>query len=270
MKKLVAWAIVLTMVCFTMCGCGSSNNGDVNNDKSNNGDVNNDKSNNGDNNDKKEQFSVRNGIMFGMTKDEVIEIDTNNDSGKYENEKDIDGNIKNNQIYYMPKSVAGIDNGQVNYNFDNGGKLNKIEYYWRSKWLPNDSDSKLKSIGDEYNEHFSTINDVMKSKYKTVGRIDGNTLTGINIDRINEEVKFPNDDVEIVGYNQYLANDGDNYVVIICECYKWTDYNPFSSTKLLAGIDYYLRIKYIPISQNELDNIEKASKAKEEQRNTDL
>ena len=23
MKKLVVWAIVLTMVCFTMCGCGS-------------------------------------------------------------------------------------------------------------------------------------------------------------------------------------------------------------------------------------------------------
>lgn len=198
-----------------------------------------------------ERFNVRNGIIFGMSKDEVIQIEESNDSGKY-NER------KGNSIWYTPKLLAGIESGILMYDFIDD-KLDAIQYYWDDF---SDYDYNLGFNADRIEEYYNSLNGVLESKYEKVGHIDGKgNVSYLDIEKVVERTSINSRYTEIMAFDEYLAKDGDNYVVIFIE------YSRFDWIELY---EHTLIVDYVSVNSNVIDELYDKAQEKEEKRNSDL
>lgn len=212
-----------------------------------------------------DDFSVRNGIRFGMTMDEVYQIElVENASGP--EKKDY------SRYYYDEGSkgiscnnvnVAGYDNADISYSFTADDKLGEFEYSWfyyYDKPEFYDTDSQFTQLKDIYDD----INGKLANKYKLISSISGHTYRYIDFNDTNTAnfylPEFDNDDIQY-GFSQYLAQDGDNYVEILCRCYKnhllMSDAFSLNASVQYRSISkelYEQRIKELENAQKKIDD----------------
>lgn len=107
-----------------------------------------------------DSFSIRNGIAFGLTKEEVISIEKNNGLNEYEkNDSKYDPILYPGYdvIKYTVSSIggikAGLPNGQIVYCFNSSGELDVIIYEYGMILNP------------DHNESYTSIRDALFSKY---------------------------------------------------------------------------------------------------------
>lgn len=173
-----------------------------------------------------DDFSVRNGIRFGMSMDEVYKIElVENASGPKKDDF---------SMYYLlydgkdmtceDVNVAGYDGADITYSFTADDKLGKFEYSWffyYDKPEFADVDGQFIKLKDIYDD----INGKLASKYQLISSISGHTIKYVDFNTLIEDSfyapELDNEDTQY-GFSQYLAQDGDNYVEILCRCYKNT------------------------------------------------
>lgn len=212
-----------------------------------------------------ERFSVRNGIVFGMSMDEVESIEIANNTGEYTEKTNDDGTI---ELRYTPKSVAGIDNGIVYYTFDDD-KLIKIKYRWFMTWAESGNHGLVSeehifndkkdadNIYRKFEEDYSSITDALSGKYEQVGYINngefhildvGNLDFGI-IDDLKRDTVYTRDNIyDIIGFDEYLAQDDNDYVAILSHSYRADD-KPYIIDRgyVLKHIQFFIDVEYRPV-----------------------
>lgn len=133
MKKLVAWAIVLTMVCFTMCGCGSK----IEEIKELEGD-----------------FTIHSGVKFGDTIEEVKEKETLElkvDSS--------DNEVIQLKLMMYNGELVGYTNSTLTYYYNEDGKVIRATY---SLYDSNEEEERTNGKGK-----YDKVYKLMKEKYGT-------------------------------------------------------------------------------------------------------
>lgn len=244
-----------------------------------------------------DSFTVRNGSRFGMTPDEVIKIENQNgiegisviDFKQYRAES------TEKEININPTRIAGYDNGELSYLFDND-QLKKISYTWQNKWSREYEDSRDFQVDDEKSfrmqlqNQYDTIYNSLAGKYEQIGSLSGqHEFKYVNLtENDNETSDFYGPAVyakgtdseknyDIVAFSQFLAKDADNYVEIILSCYRYEFYSLEDELKQLQGakieptsITYTLFVHYRNRAKNTIDAIVKDSNERKEQRESDL
>jgi len=101
-----------------------------------------------------EGFSMRNGVEFGMTLEEIEKVET------FSRDKS-----KNQEVYsYGYGKISGIDGSCVEYHFDQNGKLNSLEINFSEE---NKNNPMIK-------EDYVKINSLLEDKYgKPLGNKNG-------------------------------------------------------------------------------------------------
>ena len=235
-----------------------------------------------------ERFSVRNGIVFGMSMDEVESIEIANNTGEYTEKTNDDGTI---ELRYTPKSVAGIDNGIVYYTFDDD-KLIKIEYRWFMTWAESGDNGLVSeehifndkkdadNIYRKFEADYSSITDALSGKYEQVGYINngefhildvGNLDFGI-IDDLKRDTVYTRDNIyDIIGFDEYLAQDDNDYVAILSHSYR-ADNKPYIIDRgyVLKDISFYIDVEYRPVDGQIIRDMIENNKEDMEQRDADL
>lgn len=126
MKKLVAWAIVLIMVCFAMCGCGSKS--------------------------KDDGLEIHAGVKFLDTHEEVKKKETL-ELIVEENDWQEEG-FKSGLLY--EGKIAEIDKAKILYKFDDANKLIYACYTFYKKQLKENSyDNLYKALSEKYGDEVS-------------------------------------------------------------------------------------------------------------------
>lgn len=216
------------------------------------------------------RFSVRNGIMFGMSEDELVEIEKSKNSVEYGEWK-----TDENSLYLYLDSLAGIENGKITYCMAND-KLTRIHYTWGKKW---DSKSKNNEFTPRNTEQvemkmikeFNALDSILKNKYELIGfKEKTNYLNYVEIDGMSWDAidEFNSGSSKIIEFNQYLASDGNDYVVIVMDCYREDTYNEMETR--LEAIDYCLEIDYNQFSKEDYDKLINKTNEIQQQRETDL
>ncbi len=230
-----------------------------------------------------DRFSIRNGIMFGMSRKEVEAIESSNDNGEYEIEED--------STWYFRNTVAGIDNGWIEYVFDND-ELSRIRYNWIMYW---DKTAKMHhatpfDLNDENTvkkrcvENYNTLVESLDEKYDCIGymsSVDDDKI--IDIGSLDMSVKnmvkeksityydVNTNEYDLVGYREYLTHDGENYAVILIGCYDINMYGyTFADGWVHMGIEHAIRIEFCPVDKEIIENIIKDENSRVEQRKNDL
>lgn len=148
-------------------------------------------------------FSIRDGIRFGMTMTEVTRIEKN--AGfEIETSEPLYGSDNVSSVLIVRGKIAGMENSEVHYLFDKNGKL-----YASTFWL---------RINDTLESDYNTIQNALERKYGTpvnawlpvanrIGFEPNDYLAYIGLARKNKNV--------LPYYNSWLVGSDDgNYVVI--------------------------------------------------------
>ena len=198
----------------------------------------------------KDEFSIRNGIHFGMTVDEVKEIE----KGKPFEPLPEDYNYEQEEIFYDEgddhitymgfKSIAGIraesyDGGNIIYRFINGF-LDNIEYRFKV-W----SDNKIV-------ESYVEVWENLTKKYGDPFNSDVASVSEICTRSTKEMIGIP-DFYHIVQIDEWLKEYDDYYVVI--DEVIWTD-----------GRKNNLELSYDLITVDEMNSIKAESMQEEEEK----
>ncbi len=232
-----------------------------------------------------EDFSVRNGVHFGMTTDELIAVENQNGNTEL---KQREGYHKNTtELYISNISVAGIDQGTIWYYFG-PDKLNQICYSWIDQWwrdFENNRDFQISNDANErikFENYAETIANSMAEKYDRIGYLSNkNKVTILNLQQDDDSdiygpVLFgPSENdwmrYDIIHFSQYLAKDGENYVEITVQCYR-SEYHgmTFDYTEDAQNVKYNLEVNYRSRSKELIESIVKDANEREKQRNSDL
>ncbi len=147
-----------------------------------------------------DDFSVRNGIRFGMTIDEVKQIETRN--GITDSDIYLD---KVNGDYYcfgLTTSIAGIDGSRLLYQFDPDTKL-LIDF----RYMLGPSGTSI----DLVDEYFKTVSQSLINKYGEP--LHSSTTDGIIFPLLSNSMKSASND-RIITYYQWLVDFNDYYILI--------------------------------------------------------
>lgn len=150
-----------------------------------------------------EAFTVRNGLTFGMSVEDVTSFELNTNSVTISPYKDNDGVIN----YYMSSSVniAGYGGSTIHYGFDETGKLRWIEY-----WIePTDGYKYVKDLSAA----FEVIEPSLK-KYDEIslGALEG--LDGQTFLRLYNVIDGTSKNAVQCGKSERLAVFDNEYVLI--------------------------------------------------------
>ena len=188
-----------------------------------------------------EDFSVRNGIRFGMSIDEVAEIEEANNSIVEKSEYSVSAT----------SNVAGFDDCHIYYSFKDN-KLTYFEYKW-GHYYGSDY-SELDKYFSDSNKKYDTIEKHLSEKYKQIGYIDNGAITYVPFGHEDELLFITTQDggkYDIHGFKQYLANNGPDYVEILIYSYTRDTKDGFGF-KVLSG-DF--KVKYYSIPKEEYDSV---------------
>ncbi len=183
-----------------------------------------------------EEFSVRNGIRFGMDAASVLAIEQANKSNLYSYSETIIPH--RDYIMYTNVSLAGLEGGNLTYDlvYD---RVYCIRYSWHKHF---GADYYMKTFGkpvtslhDVYVAAFDSLNSVLEKKYEKIGGMqDGKPVYDGLGEKFNYKTYFGDDasGKDIVGYNQYRAKSGNQDIVINILYYR-------EMTKGAENVDIY-------------------------------
>ena len=214
-----------------------------------------------------ETFEIRNGIHFGMSVEEVIEVEKGNGLSTGNEPKEANGDTanaqvmgykpgKNLEIYYLPDSIAGIDGGNnhqsIRYVFEaSNNSLYAIEYWFGYFSTTSNYEEIQAAFEEKYGEPLHKADGEFFSPYTpSLGMYFLYAYLGA-------------DDEKLSDYSQRLVSYDDINVVI--------------ETVLMYSTKtgrYELRAGYRSITNEELEQIisdtNAAQTEKERQRNSDI
>ncbi|MBQ3303639.1 MAG: hypothetical protein IJH03_03760 [Clostridia bacterium] len=210
------------------------------------------------------RFSIRNGIMFGLSKDDIIIIEDRNNSGSYK-EVQIDNGER---LVFHPNTLAGVEDGAIRYDFIND-QLESIDYNWRLVWFRDSDNSTLGKFNldkaeEKYKSIYTEIRQTLDNKYKKIGYMDGKNsfkyvdLGGVDLYAINN-LESSNSKEIVFGFDEYIASDGDNYVIIALECFRLNMYDSYKHDEIKT-ISYEVLVNYVPVDKQEYDEYINAKK----------
>ena len=171
-----------------------------------------------------ESFEVRNGIHFGMTKEEVIAVEEQNGNSA---DSVYDGNYIKDGLTYQEVTIAGIPGSRIDYYFDEGG-LNEIVY-----WLGS-LDVNLVSEQAAYST-FLTMESALSEKYGEYNYCADDGSTPKAVTHVLEGL-LDNPFLHLMDYRQWSAQY-DGYSVIIDEAYFYL-VNMSNETEYRCEIGY--------------------------------
>lgn len=227
-----------------------------------------------------EMFSVRNGIEFGMSKDEVIRIETEVNGLKYtgdDSETDEsydlwDGEHINGRVVFDCKSLAGYDNADnIQYYFDESDSLNRIVYLWLGQTKPeNYTPSLFSSLkpSDEMLKQYRDLTGSLSEKYELIGDMEGGEINSVDFGNPRYIDIFWNDDdgwyqLDMRDFSQYLYSYEDGYVSISAYC--------TSKIQNVAGFSWdFVIFEYTYCSPEQVEAKLAEGQAKIDERNNDL
>lgn len=161
-----------------------------------------------------ERFSVRNGVEFGMTKEQVKLIEENNGVNSFQENDE-------KTVLYFDATVAGVDNCRVVYYFPDN-KLMKISYSWIiAKQAKEPFISEVEQFYKESNHIFDSLDETLSKKYKLIGQktgtkeynfIDFGTL---DFPFTEEPSEYLSAEYTLYGFKQYITSSDNNYVEIV-------------------------------------------------------
>ena len=186
-----------------------------------------------------EDFSVRNGIQFGMSRDEVKDKEKENGIG---NAIDID---RSELLRYADVKVAGIDDCYISYYFSLETMI-EIEYSLGGDYTKADKEIHQKAIFDE-------METTLKEKYCDPIHVSDGSVFPLYTDAMNTAMRHA-----IMNYNEWLVNY-DDYSVLIDEVFWKTENDKF----------FYVSIGYKYISNKEIEELTPMMHS-EEDKNNDL
>lgn len=232
-----------------------------------------------------EEFSLHNGVQFGMTLDEVKAIESDKNEYVIESKGkctyyDDDGDYvaKDCITLEVYGSMAGIAQSIMTYCFNDEGHLFAAYY----------------EFGEHDFESYNQIQELIESKYPDRVEIHGYDYCPLVVDYLRQDMETYSNFDEIMASGQYdlfyqtydctyIPLD-DNTRVYLCHllCYpEVTGYSVFES--LLFGGKHYLEYHIITMDElnainNQIDNknqkeaeeAEKQEREKEEQRKNDI
>lgn len=209
-----------------------------------------------------DDFSVRNGIRFGMSVDDVYQIElVENASGPKKQNDSMYYHLDNGKdVICEDTNVAGHNGATITYAFDGDGKLGEFEYNWLFYYeKPEfaDVDGQFTKLRDIYDD----ISGKLASKYQLISSVSGHTIKYVDFNTLNEDPfylpELDNKDTQY-GFSQYLAQDGDNYVEILCRCFKMlsNDISMITSVQYrsIPKELYEQRLKEAEDTQKKIDN----------------
>ena len=233
-------------------------------------------------------FSVRGGITFGMSSEEVRRIEKENGvevksfSDLIEGQKgSSDGNFS--LFSTTDLSIAGIDGGSLNYSFKDN-KLFEIGYSWNLRWddtyecdFQLNEDTKIRN--QKANE-FEILSKALSDKYTKIGYIPKkNEVVYVNLNKEGEYNDFygpavwdtRSDYYTIIGFNQFIIPCEDYYVEACLQSDR-EEYHGvgIQITKNAQSVKYVLELNYRIREKEQIDQLLTEIHEKEEQRNTDL
>lgn len=188
-----------------------------------------------------EDFSIRNGIKFGMSMDEVAEIEEANNSIVEKSEYSVSATA----------NVAGFDDCHIYYGFTDN-QLVSISYNW-GHYYGSDY-SELEKFFSDSNEKYDVIEKHLSEKYKQIGYIDNGKIIYIPFGNEYDLLCITsqnNGNYDVHGFKQYLANDGSDYVDILI-CSYTRDTKDGFGFKVLSG-DFQVKYNFIP--KEEYDSV---------------
>lgn len=214
-----------------------------------------------------EPFSVRNGIRFGLSADEILSIEEKN------------GNKIDNPYgaFYFDTNVAGYD-CRVGYDFaDTKNDMNMYRFYYNYAIDVGSSDDQ-NSIKKQFMEKckiFDDLDKTLSEKYTQVNELqrDGSRpftdLFNGNKSKIAALYFLPESPfyskayqlIECHGYKQYITEDDENFVMIIIDCELYHN---------TLGYRVDCIVNYISITKEEYEESKVNMQNKEEQQHTDL
>lgn len=249
MKKLMSALLILSV--FTVCIVGSS---------------------------MADSFIVRDGIRFGMSKEEVIKIENEKGTPSHDNYN----NNFINELVYIPESLAGFSDSpsiKLHYYFQDD-KLYRIEYSWyeREKQQSNSIDFRENSALKNQYEIFLNA---LSEKYKLLNSSHGNTLEYIDFGDDNAFVhnsyswSGKNDSylkLAFEGTAQLLGTDDDNYVdvVIYMDSYIYDSMSYIQYTAHEVTYNSELVIQYTAVSKEQYETVIQHSMDIQNERKNDL
>ena len=185
-----------------------------------------------------ESFTVRNGIKFNMTAEEIRDIEMSNGVAKLAPPEEMFRDVTN--VYCSDVNIAGFDHGDIVYslrdkNDDHENKLYKISYTWRKdcfllgidRYQPKDRTnvfdvSETDSMFDETKRMYDILHEALTGKYEVMGTYSSNSFIPSDLNDLNEFYIFllTNEHADCYDITRYLAKDDDDYVDITSVCFK--------------------------------------------------
>lgn len=199
-----------------------------------------------------DDFSVRNGIHFGMTVDEVKALEKNN--GVAEEDIYLD---KFNGDYYcvgLNTSIAGIDDSRLLYQFDPETNL-LVEFRYML--------GPYKISKDLAWEYFQTVLQSLMDKYGEP--LHSSTTDGAIFPIVSETMQGAALDFNVT-YYEWLVDFGDYYILI--DAYNGD--SGYGSTGSYVGYKYVSKEDAEKAIQNLIDEQNEKEKRTEEETNRDL
>ena len=240
-------------------------------------------------------FSVRNGIRFGMSFEEVKATELQNGvvvsdpeqrmkevAEEYGLEYEVNESDFGKQLT-ASLSIAGFDHGYLCYDFTSD-KLTNITYKW-TKDKRNDFElSEEESVKQSLIDQYTTLYESLSDKYEQIGyHKSKREIVFVNLCKEDERLNDfygrayyglnSDADYTVLGFAQYIVKDNDNYVEIVISLTRYQAYLVEYYTKndkTAVGIEYELFVKYRSRDKEQIDTIINDVKDKEKQRNTDL
>lgn len=217
-----------------------------------------------------DSFTVRNGIKFGISEEEVIR--TENSNG---NQPDVSDASDSSELSYSNISVAGVPNSKITYSFSSGA-LDGIEYTLFNIPL---KDTVLYSFDDTY-RYYSQIESSLSEQYGDSGfGSSDHSLCAFTPSELIDNIRW--DDYIVSGYDSdgqfagresFRSSDGyfeytqrlvefdDTFVLITHTAYGTTSiillhntiYTPVQRSLVEAAKDAYIAAQ--KETQDQLDN----------------
>jgi len=158
-------------------------------------------------------FSVRNGIVFGMTKEQVKEIENNNGITSFHvYEDDID--------FYT--NIAGYDDCHVIYRFNENNALSQIKYVWG---IPSKKPEEAQAVEACFNNThiiFDSLAESLGGKYKLIGELGSDKeYTFVDFGTLKNDLQFMEEpssfvfsDVDVYGFKQFITPSEEGFVEV--------------------------------------------------------
>ena len=202
-------------------------------------------------------FSVRNGVKFGMSIEDVSSIETQNG---------IDVKPNRTSIQIDNISIAGFDGGEIYYHFSDDNKLTLFKYIWREKFDDSSSKSTFSRYEDsdiyyKMNEQYTSLVETLSEKYEIIGELKGSDRYNyINLNYPDElssmyyPFTLPNQTgIDYIGFKQFLAKSDGEYVEIVIMCHRSQEYDMFGRKERPSFIAYELEIRYRNRSEEQIN-----------------